>query len=74
MKSSYQVEVPQDVLDDLKRRLERTRWPDELISSGWDHGSNLAYVKELCEYWMTEFDWRTQERAINRLLPLSDSG
>ena len=61
----YRVDVPQDVLDDLKRRLERTRWPDEIIGSGWDYGSNLAYVKELCEYWRAKFDWREQERAIN---------
>ena len=63
----YKIEVAQDVLDDLKRRLELTRWPDEIIGSGWDHGSNLAYVKELCEYWRTKFDWRAQERAINAL-------
>ena len=61
----YKVEVSQDVLDDLKRRLEHTRWPDEIVGSGWDFGSNLAYVKELCEYWRTEFDWRAQERDIN---------
>ncbi len=62
---TYKVDVTQDVLDDLKRRLERTRWPDEITNSGWDYGSNLAYVKELCEYWSTRFDWRAQERAIN---------
>ena len=61
----YRVEVPQEVLDDLSWRLERTRWPDEIVDSGWDHGSNLAYIKELCEYWRTEFDWRLQERTIN---------
>ena len=61
----YKVEVPQEVLDDLKRRLRHTRWPDEIVGSGWSHGSNLAYVKSLCEYWETNFDWRAQERAIN---------
>ncbi len=61
----FQVHVPDDVLEDLKQRLAETRWPDEIIDSGWDYGSNLGYVKELCEYWRTRFDWRTQERVIN---------
>lgn len=62
----FQVQVPQAELDELKARLARTRWPDEIPNSGWQFGSNLAYMRELTEYWRTEFDWRAQERAINR--------
>ncbi len=62
----YKVHVPDSVLEDLKARLARTRWPDEIPGSGWDYGSNLDYIKELVEYWRTEFDWRKQEEAINR--------
>ncbi len=61
----FKVEIPDSVLDDLKARLERTRWPDELPGAGWDYGSNLDYVKELVEYWRTKFDWRAQEHLIN---------
>ncbi len=61
----FKVEVSDSVLDDLKARLERTRWPDELPGAGWDYGSNLDYIKELVEYWRTEFDWRAQEQLIN---------
>ena len=61
----YKIEIPDSVLDDLKSRLERTRWPDELPGTGWDYGSNLDYVKELVEYWRTKFDWRAQEKLIN---------
>jgi len=61
----FKIEVPDPVLDDLKARLERTRWPDELPGTGWDYGSNLDHIKELVEYWRTEFDWRAQERLIN---------
>ena len=61
----YKIEIPDSVLDDLKSRLERTRWPDELPGTGWDYGSNLDYVKELVEYWRTEFDWHAQEKLIN---------
>ena len=61
----YKIEIPDSVLDDLKSRLERTRWPDELPGTSWDYGSNLDYVKELVEYWRTKFDWHAQEKLIN---------
>ena len=61
----YKIEIPDSVLDELKSRLERTRWPDELPGTGWDYGSNLDYVKELVEYWRTKFDWHAQEKLIN---------
>ena len=61
----FKVEVPDETLEDLRERLARTRWPDEITDSGWDYGSNLAYIKELVDYWRTRFDWRAQEKAIN---------
>ena len=53
------------ILDDLRERLRRTRWPDEVRDAGWDYGANLAYMKELCAYWADGFDWRARERAID---------
>ena len=61
----FKIEIPDSVLDDLKARLERTRWPDELPGVGWEYGSNMDYIKELVEYWKTGFDWRKQEALIN---------
>ena len=61
----FKIDVPDDILQDLNERLARTRWPDEIPGSGWDYGSNLDYIKELVEYWRTEFDWRAQEKLIN---------
>ena len=61
----FEIAVPQSVLDDLQERLERTRFPDEIEGADWDYGANLAYMKELVEYWRTEFDWREQERRLN---------
>lgn len=63
----FNISVPEATLEDLNRRLDRTRWPDEILGSGWDYGSNLAYVKELVDYWRTSFDWRAQEEALNRM-------
>ena len=61
----FTIAVEDSVLDDLRRRLADTRWPGELPGSGWDYGSNLAYLKELVEYWRTGFDWRAQEAKLN---------
>ena len=61
----FTIDVPDSILEDLKSRLERTRWPDELPGTNWEYGSNLDYVKELVEYWRAKFDWRAQERLLN---------
>jgi pimeloyl-ACP methyl ester carboxylesterase len=63
----FQVNVDDVVLEDLMERLARTRWPDEVLSAGWDYGTNLVYLQELVEYWRTAFDWKKQERLINAL-------
>jgi|SRR5579875_205900 pimeloyl-ACP methyl ester carboxylesterase len=60
------ISVPDQVLEDLKQRLVRTRWPGEVRASGWDYGTNLGYLKELVEYWIGRYDWRAQERELNR--------
>jgi pimeloyl-ACP methyl ester carboxylesterase len=62
----FSIEIPETVLDDLNDRLARTRFPDQLEDVGWSYGTDLAYLKELCAYWRSEFDWRAQERALNR--------
>src|SRR5258708_8819856 len=61
----FTIAIPQTDLDDLQQRLAQTRWPDELPGSGWDAGSNQAYMKELVSYWQTTFGWRKQERELN---------
>lgn len=62
----FKIEIPQAKLDDLQRRLANTFWPDEIDQAGWDYGTNLAFIKELCRYWRESFDWREQERRLNR--------
>ena len=63
---SFTIAIPDAVLDDLKNRLNRVRWPGELPNSDWDYGANLSYIRQLVEYWRTQYDWRAQERAMNR--------
>jgi microsomal epoxide hydrolase len=58
--------VDDQVLDDLRQRLERTRWPDEPPhGQPWQFGTDRAYLQELVKYWQDGFDWRTQEAAFN---------
>jgi pimeloyl-ACP methyl ester carboxylesterase len=62
----FTIAVPDEVLADLRERLARTRLPGEVANSGWKYGTNLAYLKELIDYWRTRYDWRAHEREMNR--------
>jgi pimeloyl-ACP methyl ester carboxylesterase len=61
----FRIEIGQPDLDDLRRRLTATRWPDELPGAGWDYGIPLAEVRALAGYWRDGYDWRAQERRLN---------
>jgi len=60
--SSFRLSVPDADLADLTNRLARTRWPDQAPGGTWAYGTNVAYMRELTDYWRTGFDWRAQER------------
>lgn len=59
--------MPAEVLVDLRERLSRTRWPGEVNDVGWRQGTELGYLRRLCEDWRERFDWRKQERRLNEL-------
>jgi pimeloyl-ACP methyl ester carboxylesterase len=61
----FQIAIPQADLDDLDRRLEGTRWPNELPGIGWNRGVPAEYLKGLAEYWRDGLDWRAQEARLN---------
>jgi epoxide hydrolase len=63
----FSIDVPPSTLDDLRDRLERTRWPEPLPRSGWDLGVDVAYLRELCAYWADGYDWRAQEARLNAI-------
>jgi microsomal epoxide hydrolase len=63
----FKIRVPDDVLDDLRARLARVRWPDEVPDGGWRYGTDLTYMKELCAYWLDKYDWRAHEAKLNAL-------
>ena len=63
----FSIQVPDEVLADLKGRLDRTRFPDEVPDTAWEYGTNLAYLRELVDYWRTQYDWRKHEKHLNSL-------
>lgn len=62
----FTIDVADDVLDDLRRRLHNTRWPEAELVDDWSQGIPLSYVQEVCDYWADEYDWRAREAALNR--------
>jgi pimeloyl-ACP methyl ester carboxylesterase len=62
----WALHIDERVLDDLRERLARTRWPDEAPGVAWATGSSVAYMKALAEHWRSGFDWRAQEAELNR--------
>ena len=62
----FRIDIPQAEIDDLRARLGRTRWPDDLSGVGWELGVPLDYLKGLAEYWGGTYDWRGQEAALNQ--------
>ncbi len=63
----FRVHVPQEALDDLRRRIAATRWPDRETVADQSQGVQLATMKELVRYWGTEYDWRKAEAKLNAL-------
>ncbi|MGW7680445.1 epoxide hydrolase family protein [Kribbella sp. NPDC054772] len=61
----FRLDVPDSELDDLRRRLELVRWPDEMPGAGWSRGVPLGYLQELVEYWRDSYDWRAAEARLN---------
>lgn len=62
----FTIDVSQEVLDDLRDRLARTRYPDTVMGAGWEYGMDLGYLREFVDYWRDGFDWRAQEAELNR--------
>jgi pimeloyl-ACP methyl ester carboxylesterase len=63
----FRVHVPQEAIDDLRRRLAATRWPDKETVADQSQGVQLTTMKELVRYWGTEYDWRKAEAKLNAL-------
>ena len=63
----FRVEIPDDALDDLRRRIVATQWPEKETVDDESQGVPLRMIQELAHYWATEYDWRKCEAMLNAL-------
>jgi pimeloyl-ACP methyl ester carboxylesterase len=63
----FQLEIPEEQLDDLRRRIAATRWPTKELVQDRSQGVQLATMQELARYWTTDYDWRKAEAKLNAL-------
>jgi pimeloyl-ACP methyl ester carboxylesterase len=63
----FRIEVPQQEIDELRRRIDATRWPTRELVADRSQGVQLATVQELARYWTTDYDWRRCEARLNAL-------
>ena len=61
----FAIRATDEALDDLRRRLHATRWPEAQTVDDWSQGIPLAYVQEVCAYWAEKYDWRAREQRLN---------
>lgn len=62
----FTIAIADQDIADLRERLARSRLPEMLPDTGWTYGTDTAYLTELLDYWQHDFDWREQERQLNR--------
>src|ERR687898_2831005 len=63
----FHLEIPEEQIDDLRRRIAATRWPSKELVSDRSQGVQLATLQELARYWTTDYDWRKAEAKLNAL-------
>jgi pimeloyl-ACP methyl ester carboxylesterase len=61
----FRIDIADSDLDDLRERLERTRWPERECVDDWTQGIPLSYTRELAAYWAADYDWRAREALLN---------
>ena len=68
----FQVDIPEEKLAELRRRIAATRWPSKELVADRSQGVQLATIQELARYWATDYDWRKAEAKLNALAPVHD--
>ena len=66
MKNNFVIDVPEDGIQKIYTRVKEYPWHEMPDDGGWSYGTNLDYMKDFCDYWINKFNWREQERKINK--------
>ena len=67
MIEKFNIHINDKDIVDLRDRIKKTRWPDEINNNAWSHGTSLNFLKDLSEYWLDEFNWRHHEDSLNKV-------
>lgn len=62
----FSVNVPDETIDSIRARVAAFPWHEMPVDGGWNYGTNLDYMKEFCDYWVGEYDWKKHEAEMNR--------
>src|SRR5260221_8120313 len=65
----FSIPFSHEAVGDLRDRLARTRWPDEIPGSGWEYGFDLRFLQEICDYWRGRFSWEDHVGKTSALAP-----
>ena len=63
----FSLPFSQSAVEDLRDRLRRTRWPDEIPGSDWAYGFDLGFLQDICGYWISQFDWASKLETLSRI-------
>ena len=63
----FKVSVDESKIDDLYKRIDLTRWPDEVNDEIWTLGTKKSFLKDAVQYWRNDFNWKIHEKQINDL-------
>ncbi|GAB3893656.1 epoxide hydrolase [Kibdelosporangium lantanae] len=63
--TEFRIDIPQAEIDDLRRRLDGTRWPHALPGDDWGTGVPVAWLRDLVDYWRTDYDWYAAQDRLN---------
>ena len=64
--SPFQIEIPNVTLDRIVGRISDYRWFPAPEGEGWEYGTNTNYLRELCNHWLNDYNWREHEAILNR--------
>ena len=62
----FKLRVPNNTLKKIYSKVKKYPWSTIQSMNGWEHGANLKYLREISKYWTTKFNWRKQEKKINK--------
>jgi pimeloyl-ACP methyl ester carboxylesterase len=63
----FRISIPEDRLQDMRRRLRATSWPGDLGNADWRYGVEQGWLQDMVHYWAEDYDWRAQEARMNAL-------